>query len=239
MNLTPSRWTAEISPARVREQRRVERELPVAALPRVVEQNPADRDLRRLEPVDVLEHLTGPVDDVAPLDQLELRRGRHDRHPGLALVVGERLLERARRRGARRASRPAGTPRPGRSGPGSCTATPRRPRSRTARRAGEGEPRAPLAGQPDPPAGGAGEERDRDARALRIRPGSAGSARAGRRTRPSRRRRESARPCAVSNASYTAWMPVAGWSATSTVTAVAVVATVTVAVRPGSVVATW
>ncbi len=44
---------------------------------------------------------------------------------------------------------------------------------------------------------------------------------------------------AVSNASYTAWMPVAGCSATLISAAVAVVATVTVAVRPGSVVATW
>ena len=36
--------------------------------------------------VDVLEHLSGPADDVAPLDQLELGRRRHSRPAGLRLV---------------------------------------------------------------------------------------------------------------------------------------------------------
>ncbi len=150
----------------VRERRRIERELPVTGLPRVVEQHPADRDPRRLKAVDVLEHLPGPVDDVAPLDQLQLGRRWNGRHSGLALVVAERLRERAdvdvlvEHRALQADLGPVGQSREAarRHGAAQTAGSACRPR--------EGEPGGPLAGQPEPPASRAGEERDRDARAL-------------------------------------------------------------------------
>ena len=74
----------------------VEREVSHAGLPGIVEQDPADRDPRRPEPGDVLEHVLGPVGDVAPLDQLQLGARRHPRPPRLCLVGAKRLRERAR-----------------------------------------------------------------------------------------------------------------------------------------------
>src|SRR5216684_3068867 len=54
---------------------RVEPHAPVAraVLPRVVEEDPADRNLERVQRVDVLVELRRARDHVAPLDELELR----------------------------------------------------------------------------------------------------------------------------------------------------------------------
>ena len=82
--------------ARVGEPAPVEDERADAALPRVVDEHPAERDLRRPQACDVLEDLRRPVVDVAPLDQRELARRRHDRPAGVVLVRGERVGEVAR-----------------------------------------------------------------------------------------------------------------------------------------------
>ena len=74
ISFTPRACTLADQAGRVGDPGRVEGEEAVAGLPGVVELVPADRDPRLLEPVDVVEHLGGAVEDVAPLDQLELRR---------------------------------------------------------------------------------------------------------------------------------------------------------------------
>src|SRR5205085_978957 len=80
-------------PLRIREPMTVEPERADAGLPRVVDQDPPERDLRGAESRDVLEHLRGSVVDVAPLDQRELARRRHGGASGVTLVEGERVRE--------------------------------------------------------------------------------------------------------------------------------------------------
>src|SRR5439155_10530359 len=78
---------------RVRKTMMVELERADARLPRVVDEDPPEGNLRGAESRDVFEHLRGSVVDVAPLDQRELARRRHGAASGVTLVEGERVRE--------------------------------------------------------------------------------------------------------------------------------------------------
>ena len=80
----------------VGDARRIERELPDARFPRVVEQHPAERDPGALQPRHVLEEVGGAADLVAPLHELELRRRRRRGAPGVLLVGAENVGSGAR-----------------------------------------------------------------------------------------------------------------------------------------------
>ena len=240
MNLTPRAWTSRIRPAGSG-MRRVERERADAASPTGCRAAPsragcrppgAARCPRAPAP--------GPSIDVAPLDQRELRAAAAPPAGPSPPRRRRALCGRSRRRAPRRAGRPSGRPRSRSASAGNCTAA----RSPNRQPLPPDEPGNASAGdvqggEAQAPAGRAREERHRRVRAVvgdldrHDLPPQVDRARRARRRRGSARRRRPRRrrrPAARSS-------PGAG--ARRSGRRVAVGDTVTVAVRPGSSVATW